>query len=337
MSSRQIEVQDGFIRLALVQPFVRYMADLEIDASRAFQEHGLSIGSVEESNLFVHSEVVYALLNAFAALAGDRYLGVRVGEIHDFSQWPPFAEAVASSSTLAQFFAAFIQRVPREANSVEHKLVIEPGRAVYHVGRPQEPGVDPVQVTGFGAAHYVRVLRAVTGDTWDANQVAFESRFIAGVPSGYAGIETRYIDDPGMRLHFPPEWLFQALNFDVSITQTQMVESTEEVSIVTAMRSALRNRLAEPDLGMEAVAKMLGVETDRLSRALTKYGTTLPQQIKRLRIDQAKELLGNSDARIADIGNTLGYEDNSHFTRFFRSQVGETPSSFRAKSQSSET
>ena len=131
--SRQVEVQDGFIRLSLVQPFVHYLKDRQIDPRRTFDDHGLSFDAVEDPSLFVHAEVVYGLLNAFAVLADDHYLGVHVGELHDFSQWPPFAEAVAVSTTLGQFFTTFINSVPREANSVEHKLIIEPGRAVYRI------------------------------------------------------------------------------------------------------------------------------------------------------------------------------------------------------------
>ncbi|WP_282150748.1 helix-turn-helix transcriptional regulator [Ruegeria atlantica] len=334
-NSLQAGSQDGFIRLSLVQPFVNYLIDRQIDPRRTFEDHGLSVDTVKDPSLFVHSEVVYGLLNAFAGLADDRYLGVHVGELHDFSKWSPFAESVATSTTLGQFFAKFIQRIPRETNSVEHKLIIEPGSAVYRVARLQEPGIDPIQVTGFGAAHYVRLLRSVTGDAWDASQVSFESRFIVGVPSGYAGIETRLVDDPGMRLHFPAKWLFQELNFDSSVAQRQSDQSGEEISVVTAMRSVLRNRLADPDLGTKAVAKMLGVETDRLRKALKRHGTTLPRQIKRLKIDRAKGLLRDGDMKVADIGNLLGYDDNAHFTRFFRSQVGETPSSFRARALSS--
>ncbi|MGB1389405.1 MAG: helix-turn-helix domain-containing protein [Paracoccaceae bacterium] len=39
----------------------------------------------------------------------------------------------------------------------------------------------------------------------------------------------------------------------------------------------------------------------------------------------------NGENTAAEIGVKLGYADRAHFTRFFKSQTGMTPSAFRAK------
>ncbi|MBE7177604.1 MAG: helix-turn-helix domain-containing protein [Mucilaginibacter polytrichastri] len=44
---------------------------------------------------------------------------------------------------------------------------------------------------------------------------------------------------------------------------------------------------------------------------------------------EAKRLLVNRELSVAGIGYTLGFKDNSYFTRFFRKQTGSTPEQFR--------
>jgi AraC-like DNA-binding protein len=187
-----------------------------------------------------------------------------------------------------------------------------------------------VQVTGFGAAIYVRLLQTVVGSSWDPSLVRWESRYINGVPISYKGIEVGLGADPGMQLSFPVEWLFRDQLPEVTTSPQVTAQQGEEITVVAAMRSVLREKLDEADLGPHVVADLLGIQTDRFLRALQQQGTTLPREIKRLKIDVAKEQLKQRGKTIAEVGLLLGYSDKSHFTRFFRSQTGMTPSTFRA-------
>jgi AraC-like DNA-binding protein len=44
---------------------------------------------------------------------------------------------------------------------------------------------------------------------------------------------------------------------------------------------------------------------------------------------EAKRLLANSDLMIGQIAETLNFEDNAYFTRFFKKYLGTTPEGFR--------
>lgn len=48
-----------------------------------------------------------------------------------------------------------------------------------------------------------------------------------------------------------------------------------------------------------------------------------------IRVERAKELLANHDLAIVNVGERVGYENHSHFTKVFRSAVGVTPKVFR--------
>ncbi|WP_425080048.1 helix-turn-helix domain-containing protein [Ruegeria denitrificans] len=320
---------EGFIRLALAAPFLQYLTDRRINPQPALDQVGLKADLLSDPSVYVHSELVYGLLNAFSELSGDRYIGLNVGETFDLQGWPPFARSLQSSNTLFEFFARFVRLVPQESNAVRHSLVVEADKAIYRIERQQEPTVPPVQVTGFGAAIYVRLLQSMVGNAWDPSRVRWESRYILGLPLDYKGIEVGLGTNPGMQISFPVEWLFlhhAAKDPEAPKTTTQ---HNEDVTVVAALRSVLRGKLDESELGPEVVAGLLGIQPERFLKALHNHQTTLPRELRRLRVDVAKEHLRESKKTVAEIGLMLGYSDKSHFTRFFRSQTGVTPTKFR--------
>ncbi len=334
-NSTSQEHSEGFIRLSLAAPFLQYLTERKINPQPALDQVGLKAELLSDPSVFVHSELVYGLVNAFSEVSGDRYLGLNVGETFDLHGWPPFAQALQTTETLFEFFTRFVALVPQESNSVRHSLVIEADKATYRIERQQEPTVPPIQVTGFGAAIYVRLLQTVVGKFWDSSRVRWESRYINGLPFDYKSIEVGLGTDPGMQIGFPVEWLFLHHDRQGSAKPVTSPQQDEEVTVVAALRSVLRDKLDEIDLGPEVVAGLLGIQPERFLKALQQQGTTLPREIKRLRVDVAKEHLKEGRMAIAEIGLMLGYSDKSHFTRFFRGQTGMTPTKFRNKNKRS--
>ena len=177
-------------------------------------------------------------------------------------------------------------------------------------------------------------FRAVTGLYWDPSKVSFKTKHIGGIPSNYENVQIAYSGNSGIEISFPVEWLFRELQLDIQVANGRTSGASPEVTIVTALRSALGSHLDQKDLGPAAVANLLGLEADHLVKALKQIKTTLPKEIKRLKIDRAKEALSRGDETIAGIGVSLGYRDHAHFTRFFRSQTGMTPNAFRKQAAS---
>lgn len=323
--------QEGFIRLALVAPFVEHLSKTGIKPGKALKTFGLDPDQITNSSVYVHSELVFGLLNALADLANDPFFGAHVGETFDLQNWPPFALSLQSPGTLFEFFARFVRLVPQESSAVRHSLIVEADRAIYRVSRLQEPAVAPVQVTGFGAAIYLRLLRLVSADAWDPSKVVWQTRYISSIPPNYMNAEIQFIPDAGMQLSFPVDWLHRDISTMIQSTPNQPNLREAEISLIAALRSVLRGRLDQPDLGIHTVSGLLGIEAARFRKALKSHGTTLPRELKRLKIDVAKDLLLKTNKSAAEIGETLGYSDKAHFTRFFKSQTGQTPRAFRTR------
>lgn len=62
-------------------------------------------------------------------------------------------------------------------------------------------------------------------------------------------------------------------------------------------------------------------------------GETLTDFIWKEKTEEAKRLLRYSDKPVTAIGSYLGFSSASHFSRVFKSYVGNTPSEYREKHQ----
>jgi AraC family transcriptional regulator, chemosensory pili system protein ChpD len=95
------------------------------------------------------------------------------------------------------------------------------------------------------------------------------------------------------------------------------------------MRALLEGSLVEPPTLVE-LAERLGLSRFALMRRFkSDFGITPHAFVLRLRVERARERLARgSDLR--DLAHELGFADQSHFTRVFKSVVGMTPGAYAA-------
>ena len=102
------------------------------------------------------------------------------------------------------------------------------------------------------------------------------------------------------------------------------------------LRSAeelLRTRLADC-IGLAELADAVGVHPTHLARAFrARYGTSVGEYGRRVRLAWAATELAGSDTSVATIAMQAGFADQSHFTRVFKHYVGVTPARYRVETQ----
>ena len=96
-------------------------------------------------------------------------------------------------------------------------------------------------------------------------------------------------------------------------------------------REIIRERFAD-DLTPSAIAGEVGVHPVYLSTAFRqKFGVTLGEYVRRLRIEHACTELGKGDLPLAAIASQAGFADQSHFSKTFKLYVGITPNEYRRR------
>ncbi|HNE29780.1 MAG: helix-turn-helix domain-containing protein [Saprospiraceae bacterium] len=106
--------------------------------------------------------------------------------------------------------------------------------------------------------------------------------------------------------------------------------SKHNVALMRQFEKMIELHFREKRLPKE-YAEMLFVTPNHLN-ALTKdaLGKSAGELIRDRVLLEAKRLLVNSDLMISQIADTLNFEDNAYFTRFFKKYTGATPEQFRA-------
>lgn len=97
-------------------------------------------------------------------------------------------------------------------------------------------------------------------------------------------------------------------------------------------RQFIESRLADTELGQEAIASALNVSTRTLYRGFRAHGATVSEWIRRRRLDHCRADL--EDTRLAHVPvSTLaaqwGLPDAAHFSRIFKAEFGLSPKDYR--------
>lgn len=84
------------------------------------------------------------------------------------------------------------------------------------------------------------------------------------------------------------------------------------------------------NLTMKELATMCNLSESRFSHLFTEiFGKSPKQYIMNVRMENAKELLLDSDMSILEIGSAVGFDDQNYFSRIFKKHCGMSPNEFR--------
>ncbi len=90
-------------------------------------------------------------------------------------------------------------------------------------------------------------------------------------------------------------------------------------------------------LGLTDVAEQCYVSSWHLSKTLNQYtGRGFFELINTIRVDHAKTMLTETQKRIQDISEAVGFQDVAHFSRIFKSYAGMSPREYRTSEKESE-
>jgi len=91
----------------------------------------------------------------------------------------------------------------------------------------------------------------------------------------------------------------------------------------------INDNLAE-DLTLAELADVAGMSPHYFSRAF-KHSTGTPphRYVTNCRVERAKRLLADDELPLVEVGFSVGFQNQSHFTTLFHKLTGVTPKAFR--------
>jgi LacI family transcriptional regulator len=127
---------------------------------------------------------------------------------------------------------------------------------------------------------------------------------------------------PAKAILVPPRGVVARRSTDVLAGEDAAV-----VELIRYLRDrAANSQLRIADVLQQAKASRASIEP-RVKRML---GRTLHQELERVRLERARELLATSETPIKQVAKVTGFNSVQYLTRVFRRVTGETPARYRA-------
>ncbi len=118
---------------------------------------------------------------------------------------------------------------------------------------------------------------------------------------------------------------------NISIPAHQQLSRESRSDIMPNVMAWLTEN-ASDNIPISEIAEQHHMTRWSFERNFTRFAGETPSKFRlNLRIEKAKELLGDSSVSLSDLALQCGFCDQSHFTRVFRQHMGETPSQYRKR------
>jgi two-component system response regulator YesN len=94
----------------------------------------------------------------------------------------------------------------------------------------------------------------------------------------------------------------------------------------------IKNNFGDSDLSIQKLAGHLHISPSYMSMIFKKdAGLTFLKYLVNIRLETAKELLGNTDLKTSEIAEKIGYPEINYFSYFFKKNFGMSPREYRNK------
>ena len=125
---------------------------------------------------------------------------------------------------------------------------------------------------------------------------------------------------------------FENLLHEVYLKFLKSKSAARQPQWVIELKEMIQDQMdAQMSVDFKKLSSQLELNPSYLSREFSRYFDDLNfgDYVRKKRIEKAIELMKNPRISLTEISYLTGFSDQSHFTRIFRKQLGESPSQFR--------
>lgn len=319
------------------------IADLHGDPWRVAHQAGLPAEALEQLELLLPAEKALRFLTLAAAATGREDFGLLLAQRQSMGVLGVLLDVVSGAATVGEWLermsryfylvstAALVHLEPHALGMTLHYEVI--------IG----DGADDQQLVQLGLALLVRKLRSVIDPHWMPERVMFRCR----EPQSMASFTKMF----GQGLLFNQERNGLLLSHSVlawplheeprpsALALTEFMRENHRrrrKSMALATDDSVRKLLAHNGAPLSAVARDQLHSERTLQRKLAQAGTSFKAIKGQAKLELACKCLGQSDMKLTQIAELLGFSSLSAFSRFFRAAQGCTAKDYRSAQRARE-
>jgi len=323
-----------FIEAAQAAPFVDTLTKLGAPVSRLARRAGMPLDPIRKGAGVIGERSLWRFIEYASELFPHENLGYRTALEHpvtNIAQLGGMRMRLADS--LEQVLNNFVEDVKTESTGADYKLRTGRSCTWFHREPVFQDSAASWQAESYVIAFVIQIVRICASEIWLPTLVRVSS-----------------CDSP---VPLPVEW--QTVKFEwghpateiridrksMSLPPRTEYQEAEDSSPPKLDKDFLKNRLNDlvdrqiwtRKVGIARLVDELGVSEATLKRRLQELGTSYTRIVEERRYHLACQLLSRSDTTLRQIAHGLGYRHQANFTRAFKRVAGETPSTFRQRSQ----
>lgn len=330
----------GVVRTGGLGGFHALVSDLGGDPKALLARCGLAPTALDDGDSVIPFSVGARLLHLAAEATACPHFGLLLGQRQDLALLGPIGFLMQHCPDVRTALTSLLEHMHLHVQGAVATLTSCGGLAslAYSVQLRGVVGVE--QVYNVCMANEVRFLQLLCGTHWRPVAVHF----------GYRAPENEkpFRDFFGVPVHFDRPTsavLFSAESLDRPIGSAdprlhailqkyiRQMEAPHCEDFPEQVRRVVRTLLPTGRCTAERVAGLFCVHRRTLHRLLAEHGTTFEQVVDTLRRDVAMRILEESDVKLAQLSQMLGYHEPSAFTRAFRRWTSMSPSEWRTERQ----
>lgn len=328
------------VRAASLTGYAELARSIGLDAGKMLREAGLDRSCLSNPDQKIPCDALTALLENSAAAAYVFDFGLRLSEGRRLSNLGPIALAIRDAPTIREAVKIATRYLPLQSEALMLSFEVSGDVTFLKYDVLADARLPGRQRTEMGFTALYGMISQIAGAHWRRPRVWFSHSAPANLAShlrifgpwvefgrdcNALVFDTTDLDrpldssDPAMTSHVQ-----QYLDPLLAQVNLSLAEKTKRL-----VHDLLISGRASADL----VASGLGLSRRTLHRQLTEDGETFSSIVDAVRKDLVARRLSDEGVSLTDLAYQLGFSAPSGFSRWFRTEFGCSPTSWRHQSQ----
>src|SRR5262245_17652712 len=322
------------VRAASLTNFAEVARQAGLDPNRLLSEFELPARCLREPELRVPMSAIRRLLEAAAERSGVEAFGLLMAETRRLSHLGPVGLLMREQPTLRLALKA-ATRYGNSLNAALFLSVEEIGKVVVVREELIVGESGPVrQTTELAIGVAFRMMKAVLGPEWNPKRVCFAHDApadrsvhlrvfgrIVEFGHDFNGIVCSSTDLDRPNPNADPEVARYALD----LVDSSLGANPSDVK--AQVHQSVVNLLGSGRCTIEVVGQTLGIPRRTIHRRLAAEGQTFSEIIDEVRRELASRYVADRQRSLSEVSALLGFSAPASFSRWYRRQFGDTPSS----------
>jgi AraC-like DNA-binding protein len=328
-------------RASSLAGFSELVRKLDGDPVSLLKQASLGTSVLIDPDLRVESRKISRVLELAAIETGCEDFGLRLANMHGLGTLGPIGMLAREEATVGDALKTLVDYVYLHVSVAHLALHRAGGTAVLAISMLPGLGTHVRQAREMMAGATVGVLRSFLGDRWNPAGVQFTHTaprkrdfhrrfFRCGIEFEQA-ITAVLIDSDDLRRPIAPanpEFQRYARQWVDALA----AQATSEQPLADDVRRLVPLLLSAGKCSADKLAEYLRQDRRTIHRKLQLTGTSFSVLVNEVRRELAETSVAESTRSLGDIADMLGFAHLSGFSRWFTSEFGVNPSTWRARS-----